>query len=109
MVTLVPPAAGPLVGLMPVTAGRCMVTSSAPRPLLVGAVAVVPNETLVALVKLEPVMVTLVPPAAGPLFELMPVIAGPCIVTVAAPLPLLVCLVVVSVTVMVMVKLPALL
>ena len=38
--------------------------------------AVVPNETLVAPVKLEPVMVTVVPPVVGPLAGLMPVTVG---------------------------------
>ena len=39
-------------------------------------VPVEPNETLVAPVKLEPVMVTVVPPVVGPLAGLMPVTVG---------------------------------
>lgn len=59
--------------------GVVTVTSTVPLPAGLTAViwvslstvkllvAVEPNETLVALVKLEPVMVTVVPPATGPL------------------------------------------
>jgi len=96
IVTIVPPAAGPDVGEIEVTDGVCTyvnwsadvialvppmvvtVTSTAPVPA--GATAVIcvaeltandvagvaPNETAVAPVKFVPVIVTIVPPAAGP-------------------------------------------
>jgi len=69
--------------------GVVMITSTVPLPA--GLVAVIwvslltvkllaaapPNETPVAPVKPEPLMVTLVPPAAGPLDGLMPDTVGP--------------------------------
>ena len=75
-----------LVTLVP--AGEVTLTSTAPDPA--GAVAVIceslttvkfdaaadPNLTAVAPVKLVPVIVTLVPPAAGPDDGLIPVTAG---------------------------------
>ena len=106
MVTLVPPEAGPVFGLMPVTVGAAIyvkwsaleaaevpptvvtITSTTPAPA--GSMAVIcvdeltvkevadalPNCTAVAPVKLVPVMVTLVPPDAGPVFGLTPVTVG---------------------------------
>jgi hypothetical protein len=96
IVTLVPPASGPALGLTPVTVGAATyvnwsldevaevppgvvtVTSTVPA-LSAGEVAVmepatsfvtlavvVPNLTAVAPPRLEPVIVTLVPPAVGP-------------------------------------------
>jgi len=96
MVTAVPPVAGPEVGDTPVMVGAAMnvnwsavevalvppgvvtVTLTVPAVsaglkavmevalLMMLVAAVVPNSTDVAPVKLVPVMVTLVPPAAGP-------------------------------------------
>ncbi len=69
--------------------GVVTVTSTVPLPAGLVAViwvslltvkplaAVGPNETPVAPMKPEPVIVTLVPPAAGPLVGLMPDTVGP--------------------------------
>jgi hypothetical protein len=108
IVTRVPPAAGPLVGLSPVTAGAAAtvyVNSSAaetadvpaglvtvrfttPVPAGLSAVIVVslttsrfvaadvPKSTVVAPVKLVPVIVTGVPPASEPLVGFRPVTVG---------------------------------
>jgi hypothetical protein len=104
MVTLVPPAAGPLLGLIPVTVGAealyvnlsaalvgavpavvMTVTSTAPFPAgltTVNCVSFVtaklvptlaPKFTAVAPVNPVPLIVTFVPPAAGPLLGLIPV------------------------------------
>src|SRR5665213_2262560 len=105
-VTLVPPAMGPLVGLIAVIVGAAtqvntsagdvvevpptVVTVRSPVPVPAGAVAVTwvsdttvnvvagiePNVTAVTPVKPEPVTVTLVPPAMGPLVGLIAVIVG---------------------------------
>jgi hypothetical protein len=103
-VTTVPPLAGPELGLMPVTLGTKLnssavdtadvlpdvvtVTSSIPAPAGAVAVicvaetsvtpvaAVVPNSTVDALLKPDPVIVTDVPPLAGPELGLMPVTLG---------------------------------
>ena len=106
-VTEVPPAAGPLEGLTPVTVGRPgvvgeLVTRRVDRRGAVGGghrdvdragrrrggdreagggapvigAGVVPKSTAVAPVKLVPVTVTEVPPAAGPLEGLTPVTVG---------------------------------
>jgi hypothetical protein len=105
-VTLLPPAVGPLVGLMPVTVGAALyvnwsaelvalvppevvtVTFTVPVPAGLTAVievadltvklvaAVVPNCTAVAPMKPVPVTVTLLPPAVGPLVGLMPITVG---------------------------------
>ena len=108
IVTRVPPAAGPLVGLRPVTTGAAAtvyvnssagetadvppgvvtVTFTTPVPAGLSAVievslttvtfvaAVVPKSTAVAPVKPVPVIVTRVPPAAGPVVGLKPVTVG---------------------------------
>jgi len=105
MVTTVPPAAGPLVGLNAVTVGAAtyvklttlvdvppgVVTVTVAAPATpAGEVAVIevaeltttfdaafaPNFTAVAPVKFEPVIVTDVPPAAGPLVGLSDVTVG---------------------------------
>ena len=105
MVTKVPPAIGPEFGLtletvgtvtyvnaavpVPVPPGVVTATSTAPA-VPAGAVtvivvalstvtfvaAVLPNVTAVAPVKFEPVIVTLVPPEAGPELGLTPVTVG---------------------------------
>jgi hypothetical protein len=107
MVTVVPPIAGPLVGEILVTVGTGtyvnvssvtialvplgVVTRTSTEPVPAGAVAVrlvaelyvtlaaaiVPNEIVDALVNPVPVIVTVVPPAAGPF-------AGEMLVTVGA-------------------------
>ena len=105
IVTLVPPASGPLLGLMPLTVGAApyvynVFTAFVPpgvvtRTLAVPAVpagvsavievalttvtlvaAVPPIVTPVAPVKSVPVIVTLVPPAIGPLAGLIPLTVG---------------------------------
>jgi hypothetical protein len=106
-VTAVPPASGPEVGLTPVTTGRATyekrsallvglvpagvvtVTSTVPEPAGEVAVtwvsettvkpvaAVDPKLTPVAPVNPVPVIVTSVPPAAGPEVGLIPVTVGP--------------------------------
>ena len=106
MVTVVPPATGPLDGETPVSAGSAInvnwsaadvtlvpsgvvtVTSTVPVPAgevavmvdgltTVNAVAATtPNLTLLAPVKFVPVMVTVVPPAAGPKVGLSAVTIG---------------------------------
>ena len=108
MVTGVPPAAGPLFGEIDVTDGAArkvnwsaalaalvppeFVTVTSTVPLPAGEVAVIdvalltvnevaaepPNCTAVARIKLLPVMVTGVPPAAGPLFGEIEVTDGTC-------------------------------
>ena len=126
IVTRVPPAAGPLVGVIPVTVGAATatvyvnrsaltvadvppgvttVTSTVPVPAGLSAVIVVsfttvkpvagfvPKSTAVAPVKPVPVIVTRVPPAAGPLVGLRPVtvgaaaIAAPWVSTTSLPSP----------------------
>jgi hypothetical protein len=105
IVTGVPPAAGPDAGEMPVTTGipiyvnlsfaevgdvpPAVVTVTSTDPVPAGLVAVtdvsvsavtdagvLPNFTAVALPRFVPVMVTEVPPAAGPLIGRIPVTAG---------------------------------
>src|ERR1700744_2733489 len=105
MVTVVPPAIGPLAGLADVTVGTpAYVYTPVPVPLPPGVVtttstapaacagvvavmevalltvtdvaAVPPNVTAVAPVKFVPVMVTVVPPAIGPLAGLADVTVG---------------------------------
>jgi len=103
-VTTVPPARGPFAGLSAVTVGPAtyvklttlvdvppgVVTFTVTAPVPAGAVAVIwveeltvtvdaefaPNFTPVAPVKFVPVMVTTVPPAAGPLVGLSDVTVG---------------------------------
>jgi hypothetical protein len=106
MVTVVPPASGPAIGVTALTVGTevylnwsaaetaevppavVTVTSTVPDPA--GAVAVidvseptvyvavvVPNLTAVAPVKPDPVIDTLVPPPSGPLVGAMEVTVGP--------------------------------
>ena len=106
MVTLVPPVTGPFVGLMLLMLGAvvyvnssfaftvevplAVVTVISTVPVPAGAItvmlvslftlklvaAVEPNLTLVVPVKPVPVMVTLVPPARGPLVGLMLLMLG---------------------------------
>jgi hypothetical protein len=104
MTTLVPPNAGPKVGARPVTVGAgrkvnvpadvpvppSVVTLTVTAPVLAGEVAVIwvaeltvklvadapPNMTLVAPLKLVPVMTTLVPPLSGPDVGASPVTVG---------------------------------
>ena len=80
LVALVPPPVVTVTSTVPLLGGDVAVIEVA---LLTTnhAAAVLPNFTAVAPLRLVPVMVTLVPPALGPVLGLMPVTVGGSIVT----------------------------
>ena len=73
-IALVPPGVVTLISTVPVPAGDVAVRLEA--ELYVTLAALVPNVTVDALVNPEPVIVTVVPPAAGPVAGEMLVIVG---------------------------------
>ena len=73
-IALVPPGVVTLTSTVPVPAGEVAVRLVA--ELYVTLAALVPNVTVDALVNLVPVIVTVVPPAAGPLAGEILVTAG---------------------------------
>ena len=75
LVGLVPPGVVTVTSTMPVPAGAVAVTWVSEMTVTLVA-GLGPKLTAVAPVKPEPVMVTTVPPAAGPEVGLMPVNAG---------------------------------
>lgn len=74
-VALVPPGAVTVMSTVPLPVGAVAVISVSETTVKLVA-AVVPNSTAVAPVKPVPVIVTVVPPATGPLFGLMLVTIG---------------------------------
>ena len=75
LVALVPPVVATVTSTVPVPAGAVAVICEALLTVKPVA-AVAPNVTAVALLKFEPVMVTLVPPAVGPAVGEMLVTVG---------------------------------
>ena len=75
LVALVPPAVVTVTSTVPLPAGDVAVIEVA-LLTVTDVAAVLPNFTLVAPVRFVPVMVTLVPPALGPVFGLMLVTVG---------------------------------
>ena len=75
LITLVPPGVTTVTSTVPEPAGEVAVIDVAEIAITLVALAA-PNLTAVAPVKLVPVMVTVVPPVAGPLVGLMLVTVG---------------------------------
>src|SRR5438552_1693662 len=75
-VTTMPPTSGPAFGLIPVSVGGATAVIDVGDTTLKLVAAAVPNVTARALVKSVPVIVTVVPPVAGPVVGVMLVTFG---------------------------------
>ncbi len=76
LVALVPPAVVTVTSTVPAVPAGAVAVRLVALLTITPAALVVPNLTAVALVKLVPVIVTLVPPAVGPAPGLTPVTVG---------------------------------